>query len=155
MTTEELKTNGYAIKFDPETGDKDRLKKVLLEIYQCPSVANPGVCNFYWLRDGCAWTSSDSTDRQTIPLSEVQLMSEVLPLPRMVEVKNPSDVRWYERRLLYVADCKYRRRYVTETDDGESTHTFMFMREINPNKETNESIARLEAELETLKSTLK
>ena len=152
MTTEDLKTNGYAIEFVQGKDSLERLNAVISEV-NGREIRCTGAHKYYGLYH-CSDSTAHSTTHPMIPLSEVKLMSEVLPLPRMVEVKNCTAHQWQPRLLLSVLDDKYRRKYVAETEDGKSADTFLFMRELNPNRETLETIARLETELQTLKDSL-
>jgi hypothetical protein len=106
MTTDELKTNGYAIKYDKEKDSLDRLRIVLKEM--CPHTsAVQGSENYYYLNSFYYTGNNSPCGRPIIFLNEVQLMSEVeLPLPRMVEVRveNHEVFKWFEAELYAVGD---------------------------------------------------
>jgi hypothetical protein len=155
MTTEELRTNGYAIKFDKDNDIADRMLVVLKEL--CPDDAETDLYRyvFFWYNGTDRWNAKRTTDRPTIPLSEVQLMSEVLTLPRMVEVRDHDGDIWKPFKLYGIGANSMNCPYVGLLKSKTHWAAYKFMRELDPNKETNESIARLEAEIKTLKSTLK
>jgi hypothetical protein len=163
MTTEELKTNGYAIKFDGV--DQSRLYKVLRELSPLTECEDPSDgANFvkgyfsYLHTDRYKYTMLNKyIGDKSIPLSEVQLMSEVKP--KMYEFSNHKDFsRFTTNELLvdfHTFGCtKVCYRYDVRNDTNpKRIDSYKFVREIQTDPNAHKK-AELQKQLDNIKKQI-